>query len=986
MRRALLLCAAIAFAIACGDNVTEPIPDRTQTVPPPAFATSASDDGTLSITTDKDDYAPGDTVHFTGTGWTAGNVLNVVLVDDAVTQETHSWTVTVGEDGTFHDSSYVVDTDDIGVTFTLTATDAATGQSLTVVFTDGNFKYTTSPANLVASIVLTQRAGTTCPGGMNQGSVTASYNVNVALNTSSHYVFSLPTVAGYTYSGYTTNNNNITVSPASDPSNNSLCVVSTASGAGAMELLYLDNTTTELGHNPAAATNVGENVTFTATVKDHLGNPIGNKGSVTFYEFTGTQTCDALGGATALAGPTDLSNNPSGQASFQTSALTAGTHTITACYGGTENYRKSFGSVIHIVNATAVATTTSVTSSQNPSSSAESVTFTATVTSGSPATAVTTGQISFKAGGTNCADAPTVLPAAQTVSGSRQVAFTTSALALGSHTIRGCYGGATGFLASEGSVTQQVNNTATLTEIASSINPSVTGQSVTFTATVKQDGSTIGAHGSVSFRQGSTDCTDGTQVKAPTVLNGSGQATYTASFLASESPFNIRACYGGATGFDPSNAAISQAVNKANTTTVVTTSKTPTVYSEPVTFNVTVSASSPGSGTPGGNVTLKDGSCAAAVIAGPSALDVSGKVSFTGITSLSAATHTIAACYGGSGDFEGSTGTVTQVVDQAATTTTVVSSDDQSVYSQSVNFTATVAAEAAATLSPDGTVTFHDGASCSDPQIGAAKTLASGVATSDATTSLSVGTHTITACYAGNNNFKASNGNVTQIVDKASTTTVVTTSGSPSILHQPVTFTAVVTANAPATATPVGNVTFHDGSTCSATQIGGTKSLSGGSATSDAATNLAAGNHTIKGCYEGNANFNPSDGSVAQQVHYVFDGLYAPVDRPNTMNVSRAGQGVPLKWRLTDYNGAPVLDFAPAALGVAVSGMTCDVAGSLDQIEEYAGNSGLQNLGDGYYQYNWKTPGSYANTCRQIGLNLGEGFTRGPVANFSFKK
>ncbi|HEY9015674.1 MAG TPA: hypothetical protein VIM84_11495, partial [Gemmatimonadales bacterium] len=70
MRRALLLSAAIVFAIACGDSVTEPLPDQTTSTTKldqlkPAFATTTTEDG-LSISTDKDDYAPGDTVHFTG--------------------------------------------------------------------------------------------------------------------------------------------------------------------------------------------------------------------------------------------------------------------------------------------------------------------------------------------------------------------------------------------------------------------------------------------------------------------------------------------------------------------------------------------------------------------------------------------------------------------------------------------------------------------------------------------------------------------------------------------------------------------------------------------------------------------------------------------------------------------------------------------------------------------------------------------------------
>src|SRR4051794_17362887 len=126
MRRALLYCAAIAFAIACGESITEPIPDRTpvtratQVTTPVAFATTTTDDG-LSISTDKDDYQPGDTVHFTGSGWQAGDVLDIVLTDDPLTHDPHTWSVNVEADGMFHDSTYVVDEGDLDVKFTLVA-------------------------------------------------------------------------------------------------------------------------------------------------------------------------------------------------------------------------------------------------------------------------------------------------------------------------------------------------------------------------------------------------------------------------------------------------------------------------------------------------------------------------------------------------------------------------------------------------------------------------------------------------------------------------------------------------------------------------------------------------------------------------------------------------------------------------------------------------------------------------------------------------
>jgi hypothetical protein len=61
------------------------------------------------------------------------------------------------------------------------------------------------------------------------------------------------------------------------------------------------------------------------------------------------------------------------------------------------------------------------------------------------------------------------------------------------------------------------------------------------------------------------------------------------------------------------------------------------------------------------------------------------------------------------------------------------------------------------------------------------------------------------------------------------------------------------------------------------------------------------------------------------------------------------------------------------------------LAQTLDQLEEVAaGASGLQNLGDGYCQLNWKSPTSYAKSCKTLKLDLGEDGTRN--ANFEFTK
>ncbi len=49
-----------------------------------------------------------------------------------------------------------------------------------------------------------------------------------------------------------------------------------------------------------------------------------------------------------------------------------------------------------------------------------------------------------------------------------------------------------------------------------------------------------------------------------------------------------------------------------------------------------------------------------------------------------------------------------------------------------------------------------------------------------------------------------------------------------------------------------------------------------------------------------------------------------------------------------------------------------------------AGNSGLQYLGDGNWQYNWATSKTYAGLCRTMSLNLKDGTVH--TADFIFNK
>ncbi len=114
-----------------------------------------------------------------------------------------------------------------------------------------------------------------------------------------------------------------------------------------------------------------------------------------------------------------------------------------------------------------------------------------------------------------------------------------------------------------------------------------------------------------------------------------------------------------------------------------------------------------------------------------------------------------------------------------------------------------------------------------------------------------------------------------------------------------------------------------------------------------------------------------------------FHGFSAPVDNPVAINGVNAGQSVPLKWRLVRADGTPVTTLTTARL--TVSTLACAVGTTPDRLEEVApGASGLKNLGNGYYQINWKTPTSYARSCKTLHLDLGEGITRD--AYFKFTK
>ena len=117
-------------------------------------------------------------------------------------------------------------------------------------------------------------------------------------------------------------------------------------------------------------------------------------------------------------------------------------------------------------------------------------------------------------------------------------------------------------------------------------------------------------------------------------------------------------------------------------------------------------------------------------------------------------------------------------------------------------------------------------------------------------------------------------------------------------------------------------------------------------------------------------------------------GFFQPVDNLPTINRARAGRTVPLKFRVTDGSGVGIQ--VPGLAVAVTSALATSNVATEDAIETYTGNSGLQYLGDGYYQWNWATLSGYVNQTRRLTLSInaaGYSFSQAQLqADFRFTK
>lgn len=510
-------------------------------------------------------------------------------------------------------------------------------------------------------------------------------------------------------------------------------------------------------------------------------------------------------------------------------------------------------------------------------------------------------------------------------------------------------------------VTMIVAQGSTTTAISALPTSSVFGQQVTLTATVNVSGGT--PTGNVTF-------SDGANVLGTAVLTSGGTAVLQTSSLVVGS-HSFSASYPGDLSFLPSGSPfLTFNVRQASTATILSSSPTTDVFGQPLTLTATVSAVSPGGGTPTGTVTFTDG---LTTLGTPS---LSGGTAQITISTLSTGNHSFNASYGGDTNFTGSSPAtvLTQTINPATTAVSLTSSANPSVFGQAVTFSTIVSVVAPGAGIPSGNVTFRDGATA----LGTTA-LTAGTA-SFTTSSLTAGSHSITASYGSNGNFSASaSAAVLQTVNKASTTmTVSSITPNPVVVGQPVTVSFTIVVVTPGIGVPTGTVTVSDsaGGACTATLP----------ATSCALTSIATGTHTLTATYSGDANFAGSSGtsSVQETVTYVFTGFFSPLAAAGTLSAptfsgtANLGNAVPIKWSLQNAAGTYISNLSSTSLLEAIPNPSCSGAPTGNAIVLYSPTIGAKGgstfrFSTNQFVFNWDTSTGVTPGCFTLVLFLSDG-------------
>lgn len=472
-----------------------------------------------------------------------------------------------------------------------------------------------------------------------------------------------------------------------------------------------DNDVDFFVHNAPPAVSIDAPTTNTQV---GVGDQILVSATVSDPGVADSTTCEiAWGDGTSTAG--DLVD---GVCTGSATAGGVGTQVISVIATDGAGASAAAAAVVEVVGASVT-----LSSGTNPSVVGEPVDLTASTIGGSG------GSVTFSDGADVIGSAPVVDGAA---------VLTTSFASVGTHSITATYEPLVGAAVPSESLDQVVQVGATETSLASPSNPSVAGQSIVVWGSVAPVAPAAGTVG------GTIELYDGGTLVASRPLSG-GMAAF--AVKPGVGTHSYTAVYGGSASFAGSTTAapLLQQVDRAATTTTLTSTVNPTVTGQATTLKVGVAAVAPGTGKPTGTVTLRDGAVTLGTVT------LANGVASLGVK-LPVGTHRITATYAGSSSYLGSTtaAATTQVVKRAQTQVTLESSYPTTTYRHAGSITATVVAVAPGQGGPSGTVVFKDrGVVIATVAVTMGRARIS-------IASLSRGTHVITATYQGDSSFLAS--------------------------------------------------------------------------------------------------------------------------------------------------------------------------------------------------------------------------------------
>jgi hypothetical protein len=529
--------------------------------------------------------------------------------------------------------------------------------------------------------------------------------------------------------------------------------------------------------------------------------------------------------------------NASGDASVVVSTLPVGTHSIVATYSSNDEYSSSASGPksISVAKASVVV---GVTSSKATTVSGEAVNYSTSVAAAAPGAGVPDGTVQLVVDGSNTGSPVTL-------SGGVANFAPVTSLGAGNHAISVTYSGSGNYAGGSGSTHQSVTKADTSNTVLISPSPSSEGQVTNITATIG-----VTAPGSGAATGLVTFTSDGSPIGSASLVaaGGGAKATLPISTLAPGS-HTIVATYGGDANYNGSTSApVSHTVIAGaaviDTSTTLSSSVNPSTYGQFVTYTAAVTAAD-GSAASGAVQFSVDGTN----VGIPVGVASDGTATSPLLASPEPGDHTVIAAFVGNPGYANSGQFLSQTVADASSAVAVSSSSAASTYGQSVTFSARVTTPQSGVGTPGGKVQFRvDGIA-----IGGAVTLAGGQATSPGVSTLTPGTHTVTATYSGDTHFTAGLDTMTQTVSKVSTATTLVATPSSVNYGQTVALTATVTPGNTALGAPTGTVTFTDGTTTLATVVLGASGNNG--TASYSAAGLGGGSHPIKATYSGSASF-----------------------------------------------------------------------------------------------------------------------------------